>query len=405
MNLNTSTPVAFFESEQPYVKGRQLGFAMTSKEPNACVECTVTCEDQWSMIQMQATAMMTEGGEFISHAMRRAERTAGNYAQLFLDDEGTANAGRFYWAGLAAFAAKQVVDGMKTARQFLLWRPQSASELVRFSAAVTYYYLAKGNLWVFLEVVPWHLFYRQYGPACFQHCCERRDVDTYDAPVKKMIKKQPWASGPNEGMLQVMDMAVPIANFKHPIGSRPLNDGAALAEINNCRMTEPLRRAFAYIRDYETKTEKNIKGLAAYNAAWASLEHEQKLHLQRMLYDHPEFKNALDMNDRARCFPNLAWLTGATDPTLFFHADAQVDEKTYQRDVEPYDITMEEITAKMELKDGALFDVDARMRYVEVILQKYHKLMTATSAVNGKPPHRDYMVGQMKIIAERWRNA
>jgi hypothetical protein len=404
-----SQPVAFFESEMPYVKGRQLGFAMTSKEPDTCVTCVVTCEDQWSMVQMEAIDIMKdeqdESGGFLTHAMRRAKRTAGNYAQLFLDDEGTDKAGRFYWTGLAAFAAKQVVEGMATAGEFIRGRPQSLVGAVRFSAAVTYYYLAKGNLWVFLEVVPWHLFYRQHGPALFAHCSGRRNVETYDKPVKAKVKELPWASGPYEGMLKLLRKEVSVANFDHPVSSPPLKDGAALAEMNNCRMTEPLRNAFAYIQAYEMQTDKDDKNSAAYNAASAALQHEQELHLQRMIYDHPEFQSAMSKNDWARGFPRLAWLFGATDPALFFHADAQVDDATYQRDVAPYGITREEIAARMEVKDGHLYIADDRMKYVKQILKKYHRLMTSVSGGNGKPPHREYIVGQLRVIAELWRHA
>jgi hypothetical protein len=409
MSQTFPMPVAFFESDQPYVKGRQLGFAMTSKEPDTCVTCTVTCEDQWSMVQMEALELLAEKVEsakglvFLSDAMRRAQRTAGNYAQLFLDDEGTDKAGRFYWSGLAAFAAKQVVDGMVTARDFI---DNSVVGTVRFSAAVTYYYLAKGNLWLFLEVVPWHLFYRQYGAALFQHCSERRNVETYDAPVKKMVKERPWASGPNEGMLRLLRERVSVGNFDHPLSSPPIKDGAALEEMNHCRMTGYLREAFGYIQAYEQTEELRKKGEHAYNAAWASLQHEQELHLQKMIYDHPEFQSALSKNDWARSVPGLKWLSGATDPTLFFHAEAQVDDAIYQRDVAPYGITREEITARMEVEDGHLYDVGARMAYVQKILDQYHWLMTGVKDCRAqKPSYRDYTVGQIRIIADRWRRA
>jgi hypothetical protein len=407
MSKTFSQPVAFFESEMPYVKGRQLGFAMTSKEPDTCVTCVVTCEDQWSMVQMEAIDIMKdERGGFLTHAMRRAKRTAGNYAQLFLDDEGTDKAGRFYWTGLAGFAAKQVVDGMATTLEFLRGgRPQSRVGAVRFSAAVTYYYLAKGNLWVFLEVVPWHLFYRQHGPTLFEHCSRRRNVETYDKPVKDKVKELPWASGPYEGMLQLLRKEVSVANFDQPVSSPPLKDGAALAEMNHCQMTMHLREAFKYIQYFEVTEGKDEKDDAAYKAAWASLEHEQKLHLQKMIYGHPEFQSAMSKNDWARSMPPLAWLFGATDPTLFFHAEAEVDEETYQRDVAPYGITREQVKARMEVKDGHLFDVEDRMEYVRQILDKYHELMTMVADKPGQHSHRGYIVGQIKVIAERWRNA
>ncbi len=405
MGESSHTRVAFFESDQPYVKGRQLGFAMTSKEPEASITCKVTCEDQWSLIQMQTVGVMTENGQFMTDAMRRAQRTSGNYAQLFLDDEGTDKAGRFYWTGLAAFAAKQVVDGMVAARRFLNDAPQSVLGTVRFSAAVTYYYLAKGNLWVFLEVAPWHLFYQQYGPELLKCCGERRNVDTYDDPVKSAMKALPWANGPNEGMLKILRNLVSVVNFDAPVSSPPLKDGAALKELNNCQMTNYLRDAFAYIEAYERTNDKRKKDDHAYKAAWASLQHEQTLHLQKMIYDHPEFQSAMSKNDWARGISGIKWLSGATDPTLFFHADAQVDDETYQRDVAPYGITRDEITVRMEVEDGHLYNVGERMAYVKNILRKYHRLMTKGAESVGRHSHRDYVVGQIRTLAARWRNA
>ena len=411
MSTTRSNPIAFFESDLPVVRGRQLGFAMTSKEPNNCVTCIVTCEDQWSITQMQALEMMAETVEgktklvFVGDPVRRARRAAGNYAQLFLDDEGTDKEGRFYWPGLAAFAAKQVADGIEIADKVVDGLTGSVFGAGRFAAAVTYYYLAKGNLWVFLEVTPWHLFYRQYGARSFNHCSERRNFDTYDAPVKKMFEQLPWAMGPNEALKKKLRNKAAMGNFDHPIFSPPLKDGAALAEVNNCRMTEPLREAFEHMQAYEGTGDTDMKQKYAYDSAWASLRHEQELHLQRMIYDHAEFQSAMDKNDWLRNIPGLGWLLGATDPALFFHAEAKVDDATYERDVAPYGITLEEITARMEADEGPLYNSIERMKYVRQILNKYHKLMIGVKGVDGKPPQREYIVGQIRVIAERWRNA
>lgn len=408
MSATRSTPVAFFESELPHVAGRQLGFAITSKEPNKCVTCIVTCEDQWSIMQMEALEKLGEELEgkiglfLVEDCVRRAQRTAGNYAQLFLGDEGTDKEGRFYWPGLAAFAAKQVADGMETARKFYSTESRSAFEAVRYAAAVTYYYLAKGNLWVFLEVLPWHLFYRQYGAKSFNHCSERRNVETYDAPVKRMLLEQPWATGPFKGLLDVLRKQVAADDFDDPELGMPIRDGSALAEMNNCRMTGHLREAFGHIQAYERADDLDTKHERAYDAALRSLKHEQELHLQRMIYDRPEFRDAMDKNDLARAIPGLGWLVGATDPTLFFHAEAKVDDEIYERDVAPYGITRDDITARMKPCDGHLYNVNARMKYVKQILKKYHKLMTGVVGRDGKPPHREYIVGQIKVIARWW---
>ena len=93
-----------------YVKGRSLKQAHTRAEPGATEDAVVTCCDLWSSVQADSIKLLAENNVLIPKALRRAKRTAGNYAQLFLNDEGTEFQGRFYWAGLAAFAAKQVVE-------------------------------------------------------------------------------------------------------------------------------------------------------------------------------------------------------------------------------------------------------------------------------------------------------
>lgn len=98
-----------------YVKGRALKQAHTRAEPGATEDAVVTCCDLWSSVQADSIKLLAENNVLIPKALRRAKRTAGNYAQLFLNDEGTEFQGRFYWAGLAAFAAKQVVDGIEFA--------------------------------------------------------------------------------------------------------------------------------------------------------------------------------------------------------------------------------------------------------------------------------------------------
>lgn len=219
-----------------------------------------------------------------------------------------------------------------------------------------------------------------------------------------MLLEQPWATGPFDGLLHVLRKHVAAEDFDHADLGLPIKDGSALADMNNCRMTKPLREAFGYIQTYEQTDDLKERQGHAFKGALASLRHEQELHLQRMIYDRPEFRDAMDKNDLARAIPGLGWLLGATDPTLFFHAEASVDSEIYERDVAPYGIAREDITARMAPCDGHLYNVNARMRYVKQILMKYHKLMTQGTDPTGQYSHREYMVGQMRVIA-RWCDA
>ncbi|MEQ5843601.1 hypothetical protein BWP39_30675 [Paraburkholderia acidicola] len=375
-----------------YLKGGLLGESELNQTPDSCKDCTVTCEHQWSSSQMDNIAMEADDGVFLKDPVRRAKRTAGNYAQLFLDDEGTDKAGRFYWPGLAAFAAKEVVAGMELAVQFLSWdKVQSALAMARGSAMVTFYYLAKGNLWVFLEVTTWHLFYKKYGKELFEHCKSRRDVDTYDDVVKPIVKGLPWALGQNNALIDALRKR---ANPMIVIGPDLIRDGAALSEMKNCKVTTFLSNGFYLLELYETSTDDAAKQNLAYEAAWQFLLHEQTLHLQVMVYNHPEFQSAIDMNDFGRK-PVIRAFSGAKDPAVFFNASAEITPDIAQQQLDHYDLTEDDI--KVEMGDGKLYKTDDRMIYVKKILKKYHYLMT-----NAK--YRPYMITQISTISG-WKNA
>jgi hypothetical protein len=374
-----------------YLKGRQLGQSTTNQTPDSCKDCTVKCEDLWSIVQMQNIALESDSGHFIEDAMRRAKRTAGNYAQLFLSDEGTDKAGRFYWPGLAAFAAKEVVAGMDLALQFMSFdKAQSALGVARDSARITFYYLAKGNLWVFLEVTTWHLFYRSYGKELFEHCKARRNVQTYDPKAKAVITGLPWASGPNTGLINALREKVFV------FGAAEIKDRAALQEMNYCQLTNHLADGFSALEQYEGMRSGNLKDGVAYSAAWSFLMHEQTLHLQKMVYEHQEFRDAIDMNDFGR-LPVLRSLSGAKDPTVFFNASAEVTPEIEARELQPSGLHATDIKATMD--EGKLYLTSDRMRYVKKILDKYHYLMTSKQG-----RYRPYMIGQISTIAD-WKDA
>ena len=151
--------------------GRILERSITNTTPDSCKDCVVQCEDLWSLAQSKTLVMLSANGKLLESVVPRARRTAGNYAQLFLDDEGTPAQGRFYWPGLAAFAAKQVVEGIEYADKNL----GAFVAQVRAMAGISLYYLLKGNFWVFAEVTTWKVFYKDHGADLFFHCIARRN--------------------------------------------------------------------------------------------------------------------------------------------------------------------------------------------------------------------------------------
>lgn len=301
--------------------------------------------------------------------------------------------GRFYWPGLAAFAAKQVVDGIELADKTL----GSLVGQARLMAGVSYYYLLKGNFWVFVEVTTWMNFYKQYGPELFDHCVDRRDVDSYDPVAKELMQKLPWAKGGNVELKKSIEKRLRVFDVSAFQWSRlPLNDGqGALAEINNCKATGSLKDGFTALKMYESD-DTDTAAQHAYNSAAAFLIHEQTLHLQKMVYDHEEFQFALQNNDLGRY---LWHMLGARDPEIVFNASASIGAAEEQQ-LAAAGLTKKQVIVRMELEDGKLYVTKDRMKYVESILKQYHYLMTIGR--NGQ--YRPYMIQQLRTIAA-WANA
>ena len=382
-----------------YIKGRILKKAYTRAEEGATEDAIVTCCDLWSLMQAQSIALLAQNNVLVPKALRRAKRTAGNYAQLFLDDEGTEHQGRFYWAGLAAFAAKQVVDGIEFAESKFDHFMADA----RLMSRVSYYYLLKGNFWLFLEITPWMLYWRKFGREAFFRDVDCRDVTTYDPVITQQVQAMPWALGENTSLRLDMEKNLRKLDIRHLNWQMNLTDDkGALAEIKQCRATVPLKEGFRYVEAYEIVNEPGSKELReelAFKSADYFLKHEQNIHLQAMIYNHPEFKLAIDSNDLGRRLWNLV---ETKDPTLVFNAAPMVTREIEIRELQPYGLTAEDVTVTMGLKQGKLYDPEARMKYVMAILKQYHYLMTKGRDFDGQ--FRLYMIEQMQVIAA-WKEA
>jgi hypothetical protein len=139
-----------------------------------------TCANRWLEVQKEAEAIVAPGGRLIADPRARNARINSAYAKLWLGDN------RFQWAGLAAFASKQVGCGLLHASTL----SRRAREYDRVSGAdigASFAYdaiaasseemvelLALGNTTLFLDIYPLHLFYRRYGVERLKTCFNER---------------------------------------------------------------------------------------------------------------------------------------------------------------------------------------------------------------------------------------
>jgi hypothetical protein len=142
------------------------------------------CENRWAEVQKEAEAIVAPRGDLIADPRARNARINAAYAKLWLEDN------RFQWAGLAAFASKQVGCGLLHAATLTREAEQlgrmaigdpslnDAYALPVRSSSQMLSLLALGNTALFLDIYPLHLFYMRYGIERFEACVKaRQNID------------------------------------------------------------------------------------------------------------------------------------------------------------------------------------------------------------------------------------
>lgn len=163
--------------------------------------------DEWLQCQQEAEAWIAPGGRLIDDPILRNRRVSAAYASLWLHDR------RFQWAGLAAFASRQVGCGLlhtaqtmrrlgdeirasKPADNFEWLFKVMIPALVGTGAGYLRGQLSLGNLSVFLDVYPLHLFYARHGLACLREALAARqgiaDRVHWPAPVQVLAFGKPF---------------------------------------------------------------------------------------------------------------------------------------------------------------------------------------------------------------------
>jgi hypothetical protein len=145
----------------------------------------LTPEHLWGTFQVEAENILTIDGSLEGNERERNKRINAAYAKLWLADN------RFQWAGLAAFASKQVGCGLLHSAETIEKNRDDgkqvqlsiAAAMPGFEAAVgvqagteagaAYMYrkLGFGNAHLFLDIYPLHRFFMERGWDEFTPIC------------------------------------------------------------------------------------------------------------------------------------------------------------------------------------------------------------------------------------------
>ena len=184
-------PIPLHRNTMPVAECGVHGATIGGKPCKAIDVPILSCASVWLRVQKEAEAWITVGGKLIEDPVRRNRRINQAYAQLWLTDN------RFQWAGLAAFASKQVGCGLLHStenikksqedisangrRSDILNNTDGASTnimsaSIEASSAYMFRQLALGNTTLFLDIYPLHRFYLLRGFAALQRCLPEREA-------------------------------------------------------------------------------------------------------------------------------------------------------------------------------------------------------------------------------------
>jgi hypothetical protein len=287
----------------------------------------LSCANVWLRVQKEAEKWITTGGKLIADPIARNRRINQAYAQLWLEDS------RFQWAGLAAFASKQVGCGMLHAadnirksqeeitanagRPDISSNTESASAdvvpaIIAGASAYMYRQLALGNTALFLDIYPLHRFYQLRGLENLKRCLNKRSDIT-----KSVI----W-----------------------PIEKRKLAFGTAFPAILD-------------------GFESIDRGAIAKSVGWLAF-HEQVNILQAVIYNDFAMRRALDANQFSWAIDFPSGL--AAEIALTLSAECKIQSG-------PLTISFpREKTAK-------LYDKDQRMKFVYAAAARFNSLLRGDS--------------------------
>lgn len=195
--------------------------ALTNDKCNSQCVALLNCSQNWTAMQYRSyeklsfvyTKIEKKSNkhigvlylQFNSNYLGRIKQIASLYAQIYLEESGENDKksaqGRFYWMGLGAFAAKQVYCGVlalddistKIGSTLGLAGGITTDDLKFFKEE-----MLKGNLWLFFDIYPSHLYYKA-NPKGFFDCHHTRDARYYGDKIKTALAKIPY----NEALAEI----------------------------------------------------------------------------------------------------------------------------------------------------------------------------------------------------------
>lgn len=335
----------------------------TNQNENSCTTAQCDCKTFYELHQQTAIKLLSNHVKDNHYKLEpgyeaRARRIAAIYAKTFLETGYYGNSnlvGRFYWMGLGAFASKTMAMVFKANRSVLGYNSSDAIEVVYIGGTLnireSLNVLAKGNLWLAMDIIPWHLAWAQDKEG-FKKCMNSRDFKEFKH-LKPAIDSLPWSGsvpkilsfkGKQLGVTTEIDIAFNQHLTKiEEIFNDPKNDTEQLKFEN----------AASYLK-------KHLMQIAIQ---------EQKNILQKICWSDQALRD--NVKAQRGFFTSMV----AIDQTLGLSSDIKVGDLKDRRKKE-YDVKkLKEDPWSTPPKGTMVENYGSRMAWIKEAAEKYHRLM------------------------------
>ena len=367
--------------------------SQTNQTPKSCHSEKCTCNTFWSILQQTSYIKLSNKTGNNQYRLeewyeQRARRIAAIYARIYLEMEkelgGNPNLkGRFYWMGLGAFASKTVAATLNSwVTTTGLWaaRFQNVSKnLPKWAAgyhdaAKSAHIFAKGNLWLFMDVAPWHWAWA-LSPGSFEQCKASRNASNYVAPVKKALNALPWASTALPG----------VKGFKLTDEIQEAFKKLPLIENLKPNSKEALRYQIHHLKLIAVQEQKNILQSICWNHPWmrAGAEVQRQVDIPKTFI---RFHSSYEEEPYAVYLRRLKESGGSHAVESYKRNGIllpQAERVKYRLKEDPFSYSPYNMKAE---------EYDSRMKWILDVADKYHNLMS-------DPKSREYIERHLQTIA------
>lgn len=360
----------------------------TNTQENSCKSLQCDCLTFWEIHQQEAMKRVSNLTDTKKNLYKlepgyeaRARRIASVYAKIYLEQENHGNKqliGRYYWMGLGAFASKTVAAIFK--HGLTTWGYKWVPIGVIRDPVHSF---AKGNLWLFMDIAPWHYAWSMSSKS-FNQCKTQRNVLRF-THIREEVCNVPWSN-----CLPIIKHLQSTSEITKAFDLLPKIEAVfkRKGKIRKVNFDDSKEDLFKHLLAIAVQEQRNI----LQELVWKDWKVEAQATLQRYT-NLPDSTLVLSSDYSAEAVKSVR-KSQSVLPSAY---NRQSMGKVYKGRHEGVLDQLPESVYSEPLENTRVANYDSRMEWIQKAAEKYHRLM-----LNDKG--RSFLEKELIVIAG-WANS